>query len=94
MIPDFITPNAFSPNGDGINDIFQPQIVGQLRVTKFNAYDRWGQLVYESKDGKVLWDGTYNGAAQATGTYYWIINFTDTYRNKPMIKSGYVAITK
>jgi gliding motility-associated-like protein len=67
---------AFSPNGDGINDVWlvtNPQCLRQARVQVFNRY---GSLVYESGDYKNNWDGTYSGKAVADGTYYFVISYT------------------
>jgi gliding motility-associated-like protein len=72
--------NAFTPNGDGINDtwfIYDQNFCltnpGGAKVTVFNRY---GSKVYESKDYTNKWDGTYNGKALPDGTYYAVIEFT------------------
>jgi gliding motility-associated-like protein len=56
-------PNVFTPNGDGINDIFLPNF--QIKV-----YDRWGLLLYDGFDG---WDGRYKGKLMPAGTYFYIL---------------------
>lgn len=67
-------PNAFTPNGDGLNDVFR---IGKMKYKKlidFTIYDRWGQEVYHNPwDPDHGWDGTYNGVAQDIGTYYYSI---------------------
>ncbi len=69
-------PNAFTPDGDGINDYFLPkpflpQTVNRMHVQVFN---RWGQLVYEAKQPQSTgWDGTLNGVAQPSGVYVYRI---------------------
>lgn len=81
-------PNAFSPNNDGINDLFYP-IVNGLDPTeyKLEIYDRWGELVYETTDHKDKWDGGYQGVLERktefqyfanNGTYTWIIDVKRT----------------
>ena len=65
-------PTAFSPNGDGNNDVFRIANFGFQRVSEFSVYNRWGQQVFYSNDNRG-WDGTYRGAEQDGGTYYYVI---------------------
>ena len=71
---DFVTcPSAFTPNGDGLNDILFP-ICGELvKITNFQIYNRWGQLIYEGVDG---WDGTSKSIESEIGTYAYVISYT------------------
>lgn len=64
-------PNAFSPNSDGINDIYKAKD-GYQSIVEFKAaiYNRWGQKLYEWTDISGGWDGTYHGKAVAQGTYF------------------------
>jgi gliding motility-associated-like protein len=73
--PDFLMPTAFSPNGDGNNDIYRPVIKnGPLDVLSFQIYDRWGQKVYDNEiTGIVGWDGTYKNVKQPIGVYIYYI---------------------
>jgi gliding motility-associated-like protein len=68
-------PNAFSPDGDGMNDVFKPIFAGYHRFHIFRIANRWGQTVYETTNDKVNWDGTYNGVPQDIGVYYYYIKF-------------------
>ncbi|MEA3494859.1 MAG: PKD domain-containing protein [Bacteroidota bacterium] len=63
-------PNSFSPNRDGLNDIFE--IKGTF-ILDFNIkiFNRWGEKLFESNDVKNCWDGNYNGSACQTGVYYY-----------------------
>ncbi|TVQ15832.1 MAG: hypothetical protein EA361_05100, partial [Bacteroidetes bacterium] len=75
-------PNAFTPDGDGINDIF-----GQgAELTIFN---RWGQKVYEGTSG---WDGTYNGRKVSPGTYYYLLNLYDENNKKTTVKGSVTVV--
>lgn len=67
-------PNAFSPNGDGINDVYRAK-TGYQSIIDFKAViiNRWGQKLYEWKDLAGGWDGTYKGKDVKSGTYYCII---------------------
>ncbi|WP_462264793.1 gliding motility-associated C-terminal domain-containing protein [Mucilaginibacter sp.] len=93
-LPQVIGPNTFTPNGDGINDLFKPAVEGIASINKLTIYNRWGQQVYESKASAPQWNGQYNGQLQATGTYYWVIEATDIYRKINFTRSGYIAIVK
>ena len=64
-------PNAFSPNGDGINDIYKAKD-GYQSLTEFHAYifNRWGQKLYEWTNPADGWDGKYKGKDVAQGVYY------------------------
>ena len=67
-------PSAFTPNGDGKNDIFR--IVNQkfVKLVDFSVFDRWGKMVYHNTyDAKAGWDGNYNGVAQDMGVYFYSI---------------------
>lgn len=69
-------PNAFSPNGDGLNDTFFPQAEGNFLIKHLRVYDRWGGMLFEKTDGQVNdfsagWDGTARGKRVDTGFYLW-----------------------
>lgn len=68
-------PNAFSPNGDGINDIYRAK-EGWQSLVEFKAtiFNRWGQRMYEWTDPADGWDGTFNGHDAAQGTYYVVVH--------------------
>jgi gliding motility-associated-like protein len=66
-------PTAFTPNGDGKNEIFRPTFVGPYAKYDFKIYNRWGQLVYESKVPGAGWDGTLNGVPQKADVYVFYI---------------------
>ncbi len=65
-------PTAFSPNGDGNNDLFRIANFGYQRVSEFRVYNRWGQEVFNAKDNRG-WNGTFKGESQDNGTYHYII---------------------
>jgi gliding motility-associated-like protein len=71
MVSVFV-PNAFSPNGDGVNDFFalEYRLIDEFLIV---IYDRWGNQVYTSTDLKFRWDGTTNGAPNPDGTYVYVI---------------------
>jgi gliding motility-associated-like protein len=66
----YYVPNSFSPNGDGINDAWQPWAsVVDLQTFSLRIYDRWGLLLLETNDPSQGWDGTVNGTELPTGVY-------------------------
>lgn len=69
----FYIPNAFSPNSDGINDLFQVFTGEGVQVEEFqlNVFDRWGNMLYSSDDYTAGWDGDYRGKAMNPGIYVW-----------------------
>lgn len=64
-------PNAFTPNGDGTNDIFLPSF-RSLRKYELTIYNRWGKRIFTSNDPTKGWDGTEHGRKAAAGTYYYV----------------------
>jgi len=68
-------PNAFSPNGDGRNDLFKLVNTTDERVLDFRVFNRWGTILYRSADDDATkgWDGNYKGQAQPTGVYGYVI---------------------
>lgn len=71
---ELLMPNAFSPNGDGINDIYKPKS-GYKSIVEFHAYifNRWGKKLYEWTDPSTGWDGTYNGSPVKQGVYFCLV---------------------
>ncbi len=66
-------PTAFTPNGDGHNDVFRPVGFRYHHLVEFRIFNRWGQEVFYSTNLKDGWDGTFNGTPQEMGTYYYQI---------------------
>jgi gliding motility-associated-like protein len=76
IIPEVNKPNVFTPNGDGINDIFDFHSLANCKDFTFEIFDRWGLLILKSIDNKQnFWDGrTTSGIEVADGTYFYIMN--------------------
>jgi gliding motility-associated-like protein len=70
---DIFMPNAFSPNGDGLNDVFRPS--GNIIMKSMEVYNRWGELLYESSGETFAWDGNANGQRVQQGVYFFIIRY-------------------
>jgi gliding motility-associated-like protein len=85
--PGFYVPNAFTPNGDGRNDVFRPILLGMKSLDRFMIYNRWGQLLFSTTNIGQGWDGRFGGKGQETATYVWIADGTD-YKNRKIRKKG------
>lgn len=70
-------PTAFSPNRDGINDVFRVRLQDDVSDYKLTIYGRWGQVIFETRNPETAWDGTLNGVRLTAGTYIWTITYTD-----------------
>lgn len=91
--PDIYVPTAFTPNGDGKNDVFRPFPVGIKNYTYFRVYNRWGQVIFSTSEFNKGWDGKVNGIEQPSGTYIWVIEgFTKD--NKKISKKGTVTLIR
>jgi gliding motility-associated-like protein len=86
-------PNAFTPNGDGKNDIFRPIFLGAESVFRFAIYDRWGRQVFQSASPSVGWDGTTGGKPQPAGTYVWFCQFK-LFEEPERIEKGTVMLIR
>ncbi|MGG9971395.1 PKD domain-containing protein [Ferruginibacter sp. SUN002] len=92
---DLYVPTGFSPNGDGLNDLFKPILLGVRKLNFFNVYNRWGQLVYSVNHTgyNFGWDGTYKGIPQAAGTFVWRVEGI-SYEGKFLSKQGTVVLVR
>lgn len=70
-------PNTFTPNSDGINDLWEIERIDQFTRAEVIVYDRWGQVVFKSIGYASPWDGTRNGQALPTATYYYYISLNE-----------------
>lgn len=90
--PDLFIPNAFTPNGDGNNDIFRPIAIGMKSMDLFQVYNRWGQMLYSGTGNGAGWDGTFGGKGQEAATYVWYAEGVDYLNNKIKRKGTVVLI--
>ncbi len=85
-----VVPNAFTPNGDGINDTWLIKYLDSYPNCEVQIFDRSGHLIFKSINYNQPWDGTFNGKPLPIGTYYYLINP----KNGRAIISGSVTIIK
>jgi gliding motility-associated-like protein len=83
-------PNAFTPNGDGINDLWDIQALSAYPQCVVSIFTRYGNLIFQSRGYPKPWDGTYKGTALPMGAYYYVINLQND--SKPL--AGSVTIIR
>lgn len=87
-------PTAFTPNNDGINDLFNLTIKGFVDFGTLRIFNRSGQFLFKTTKLSATWDGNFNGRSLPSGTYYWLFEGTDQYYHTKISKGGYVSIIK
>ncbi len=87
-------PNAFTPNGDGRNDIFRVPPLLQISVINFSVYDRLGARVFFTSNSSQGWDGRFDGHPQPAGTYVWQLEYIDQLTGKAAAASGTVILIR
>lgn len=92
--PEIYVPSAFTPNGDGRNDILKAIAIGMKEYRYFRIFNRYGQLLFETRGNfNRGWDGRLKGAAQNTGTYVWMAEAVD-YRGNLIQRKGTTMIVQ
>jgi gliding motility-associated-like protein len=87
-------PTAFTPNNDGLNDWFRPHNALKALNYHFRVFNRWGQLVFESRNWMERWDGRVNGQSQTTNVYVWMLSYTHKDTGQPVFRKGTVTLIK
>ena len=90
--PEIYVPTGFTPNGDGKNDQLVPVPVGIQELKYFRVFNRWGQMIFETKNPSRGWDGTINGVEQ-TGVFVWIAEGID-YTGKTVSRKGTTTLVR
>ena len=87
-------PNAFTPNGDGLNDYFKPVLQCELIVYELYIYNKWGELLFEAKTSDAYWDGRYKNEYVPTGVYEWLFYYKGPYTRELQSKHGSVTVIR
>jgi gliding motility-associated-like protein len=93
-------PNTFTPDNDAFNPIFQPIFTSGVDTDSYTLliFNRWGQVVFESHDITVGWDGSYGSNNEIDivqdGTYTWKIDFKISYNDKKITMTGHVNVIR
>jgi gliding motility-associated-like protein len=87
-------PTAFTPNHDGRNDFLYPLNAIKAEKLDFKVYNRWGQLVFETRNWKYGWDGSFKGLPQAAGVYVWFLSYVDRDTKESRQMKGTAALIR
>jgi len=96
----FYIPNCFTPDDDEHNQFFQPIFTSGFDPSDYNLfiYNRWGEVVFESHDATVGWDGSYGGKREINvvqdGVYTWKIEFKTTDTDERKMVVGHVNVIR
>lgn len=89
----FLVPNAFTPNGDNINDQLKPIPLKNATLKSLKIFDRSGKVVYNGQSPHDGWDGRYNGKEAGIGTYTWELQYNDE-KGDGRIQTGNVTLLR
>jgi hypothetical protein len=87
-------PNAFSPNGDGNNDVFKVITSSGIELIQFDVYNRWGNRVWSTNDFRSGWDGTFDGQPEGMNTFFWIFKYRCLTDGQIYTKKGDVILVR
>ena len=86
-------PTGFTPNGDGLNDVLRPKLIGIKTLNYFVVYNRYGETVFKSSKEGEGWDGKIKGLLQPIGTYVWVAEALD-YKDQIVFRKGSTVLIK
>ena len=92
--PIVYAPTGFTPNNDGLNDLFKTKTIGEVSINHFRVYSRWGQLVYDDPNLSHYWDGKLKSTELPGGVYIWVLDGFDTYFKKPFNRKGLITLVR
>ncbi|RYY55431.1 MAG: gliding motility-associated C-terminal domain-containing protein [Chitinophagaceae bacterium] len=87
-------PSGFTPNNDGINDFLYPNNAFKAENLEFRVFNRWGQLVFLSREWTAKWDGTVNGIPQGSGVYVWFLRYTNRETGQHVSQKGTTTLIR
>ena len=92
----YYVPNSFTPDGDEFNNTFQPVFYSGYDPQNFllTIFDRWGEVIFESRNAAIGWDGTYNNGLLKEGTYVWKLQFKAMNTDGKHTDSGTVTLIR
>ena len=90
----YYVPNAFSPDGNEQNNVFEPVFTCGFDVLNYEliVYNHRGDEIFMSKNHEIGWDGTVNGVQVQNGVYLWTIQYKSSYTDETILLKGHVAL--
>jgi gliding motility-associated-like protein len=93
--PVYELPNAFTPNGDGQNDLFRPYLARFIETVNFKVFNRWGQIVWSTTDPQINWSGVNaNGKEVSDGVYFYTCEAYESLGQTPILLNGYIELIR
>jgi len=93
--PIFELPNAFTPNGDGQNDIYKPYRSRFIETIDFKVFNRWGQVIFTTLDPEINWNGSnQSGKNVSDGVYFYTCKAYESQNLPPINLSGYIELIR
>jgi gliding motility-associated-like protein len=93
VFKDIFMPNAFSPNGDGINDVYHASPLSGYQLISCTIFNRWGVKVFHTTNANIAWDGTINGNPQDAGPYVYYLQMKSP-AGKRINRKGSIILIK
>ncbi len=87
-------PTAFTPNNDGLNDYLYPLNAYKAANLEFKVFNRYGQLIFQTRDWTNKWDGNINGIPQPSGVYVWYLQYINTDTGENVFKKGTTVLIR
>jgi gliding motility-associated-like protein len=87
-------PNAFTPNGDGLNDELLPVLSGNTATKSLSVFNRWGQQVFFTTSPGTGWDGSYQGKPEDIGVFVYFFSGVNVVTGKEIVKQGNVLLLR
>lgn len=91
--PGYYLPTAFTPNGDGLNDLAIPYLVRMKSLKSFSVFNRAGSLIFYTRKEGEGWDGKYKGVPQNNGVYVWMLEFVNN-NDETITEKGTITIIR
>jgi gliding motility-associated-like protein len=94
--PIYYVPNTFTPDGDLFNETFKPVFTAGFDIYQYSfvVFNRWGEVLFESQNAKIGWDGTYGGQPAPQGSYIYQITFKELSRDKRNVIRGHFNLLR
>jgi gliding motility-associated-like protein len=92
ILTSIFIPNFFSPNGDGVNDLWTPSVTG-IKNARWILYDRWGMEVFRGEGLPIVWDGTKGGQVCPEGVYTYLIE-VERFDGEKVRKAGTITLLR